>query len=93
MDEQADERTICFVCGKDAVDKYFDASDSPTCWEHCGSTGNGRHERDPRSVSIVDGTSYGHGRLLFDISCAQCGQSGSFAVDVPDDDSGGISWG
>jgi hypothetical protein len=86
------EHPTCFVCGDDASEKYIGDDEKPTCWKHCSSGGDGLHERDPRSIALADGTNYRDGQLLFDISCARCGQSGSFVMAVPTDSSGGIDW-
>jgi len=56
------------------------------CYEHCQKTDHGNHIPDPCSISHDPDTGGGRS-LIFDISCVECGLSGSFNVSPED-----INW-
>jgi len=49
------------------------------------------HVANPQSIALADGEPSSDDRLIFDIWCVECGQSGSFSIAI-DPDSGDIQW-
>jgi hypothetical protein len=51
------------------------------CYEHCQDADDGKHIADWSSVHHADGADITPERVVFDVNCDKCGQSGSISID------------
>jgi hypothetical protein len=63
----------CKHCGKE------------NCYKHCQSADDGKHVPDPKAITPDQDSGQGRGTdWIIDVSCVNCGTSGSLKIDPAD---------
>lgn len=82
----------CYFCDRNVQDEVGSGGKYATCYAHCANSENGKHTANHQSVALADSTKNSQPNyVVYDIWCANCGQSGSFsaAISINNDD---IQW-
>lgn len=77
---------VCYVCGQPSAEKWTaESGGRPTCYAHCSASQDGLHapKWDDSTIYSEHGVvQIDENRILVDVPCSACGQSGSIAVSI-----------